>query len=59
MAACGKQERGFTRDLQMEVEVQRPDYINDAFISYSRKDREFAAKKIVIFSPEAQPNSYH
>ncbi len=28
----------------MEADVQKPTFINDAFISYSRKDREFAAK---------------
>jgi hypothetical protein len=28
----------------MEPNIQKSDYTNDVFISYSRKDREFAAK---------------
>ena len=28
----------------MEADVQKPTFINDAFISYSRKDIEFARK---------------
>jgi len=35
----------------MGIDGPKPPFINDAFISYSRKAREFAAKKIVIFSP--------
>ena len=36
--------RKLTKRIQMEADVHKPTFTNDAFISYSRKDREFAAK---------------